>query len=109
MFVLSTGQDVRYFTILFHPLYYNIHVFSSLYCFFLLSQSQKIKAAWFDKFIQHIYFSIVFSYMGGANFWGGTKEDDVSIGRKKLLVPVNKHMYWYKNISITDHQGVIVL
>ena len=74
--------------ILFHPLYYNIHLFSSLYCFVLLSQSQKIKAAWFDKFIQHIYFSIVFSYMGGANFWGGTKEDDVSIGRKKLLVPV---------------------
>ena len=40
-----------------------------------------------------MYFSIVFSYMGGANFWGGTKEDDVSTGRKKLLVPVNEHMY----------------
>lgn len=28
----------------------------------------------------------IFSYMGGANFWGGTKENDVSITLYKLLM-----------------------
>ena len=29
---------------------------------------------------------LFFSYMGGANFWGGTKENDVSITLNKLLM-----------------------